>query len=31
VFAFAVRDDGQLDPIGDFDSLPATVAGLAAV
>ena len=31
VFGFAVRDDGRLDPVGDFDSLPATVAGLAAV
>jgi len=31
VFAFAVRDDGRLDPVGDFDGLPATVAGLAAV
>ena len=31
VFAFAVRDDGKLDPVGDFDGLPATAAGLAAV
>jgi 6-phosphogluconolactonase (cycloisomerase 2 family) len=31
VFAFAVRDDGRLDPVGDFDGLPATAAGLAAV
>jgi len=31
VFAFAVRDDGRLDPVGDFDGLPATTAGLAAV
>ena len=22
VFAFAVRDDGRLDPVGDFDGLP---------
>jgi hypothetical protein len=31
VFAFAVRDGGRLDPVGDFDGLPATAAGLAAV
>lgn len=31
VFAFAVRDDGRLDPLGDFDGLPETAAGLAAV
>jgi 6-phosphogluconolactonase (cycloisomerase 2 family) len=31
VFAFAVRDDGRLDPVGDVDGLPATAAGLAAV
>jgi len=31
VFAFAVRDDGRLDPLGDVDGLPATAAGLAAV
>jgi 6-phosphogluconolactonase (cycloisomerase 2 family) len=31
VFAFAVREDGRLDPVGDFDGLPATAAGLAAV
>lgn len=31
LFAFAVRDDGRLDPVGDFASLPATAAGLAAV
>jgi 6-phosphogluconolactonase len=31
VFAFAVRGDGRLDPVGDFDGLPATAAGLAAV
>jgi 6-phosphogluconolactonase len=31
IFAFKVRDDGRLDPIGDFDGLPATAAGLAAV
>jgi 6-phosphogluconolactonase len=30
VFGFAVRDDGRLDPVGDFDGLPATAAGLAA-
>jgi 6-phosphogluconolactonase (cycloisomerase 2 family) len=31
VFAFAVRDDGRLDPVGDVDGLPETAAGLAAV
>ena len=31
IFAFAVRDDGRLDPVGDVDGLPATAAGLAAV
>jgi 6-phosphogluconolactonase len=31
VFAFAVRGDGRLDPVGDFNGLPATAAGLAAV
>jgi 6-phosphogluconolactonase len=31
VFAFAVRDDGRLDPVGDIDGLPVTAAGLAAV
>ena len=31
VFAFAVRHDGRLDPVGDVDGLPATAAGLAAV
>jgi 6-phosphogluconolactonase len=31
IFAFAVRDDGRLDPVGDFDGLPDTAAGLAAV
>jgi 6-phosphogluconolactonase len=31
VFAFAVRDDGRLAPVGDVDGLPATAAGLAAV
>ena len=31
VFAFAVREDGRLDPVGDIDGLPATAAGLAAV
>jgi 6-phosphogluconolactonase (cycloisomerase 2 family) len=31
VFAFSVRDDGRLDPVGDFGGLPATAAGLAAV
>jgi 6-phosphogluconolactonase len=31
VFAFSVRDDGRLDSVGDFDGLPATAAGLAAV
>jgi 6-phosphogluconolactonase len=31
VFAFAVRDGGRLDFVSDFDGLPATAAGLAAV
>ena len=31
IFAFAVRDDGRLDPVGDVDGLPPTAAGLAAV
>lgn len=31
IFAFAVRDGGRLDPVGDVDGLPATAAGLAAV
>jgi len=30
VFGWAVEDDGALSPVGDFDGLPATVAGLAA-
>ena len=31
VFAFAVREDGRLDPVADADGLPETAAGLAAV
>jgi 6-phosphogluconolactonase len=30
VFGWAVGDDGSLEPIGSWDGLPATVAGLAA-
>ena len=30
VFGWAVGDGGSLDPIGSWDGLPATVAGLAA-
>jgi 6-phosphogluconolactonase len=30
VFGWEVGDDGSLDPIGSWDGLPATVAGLAA-
>jgi 6-phosphogluconolactonase (cycloisomerase 2 family) len=30
IFGYAVHDDGSLDPIGSWDGLPATVAGLAA-
>jgi 6-phosphogluconolactonase len=30
VFGWAVADDGSLDPVGSFDGLPATVAGLAS-
>ena len=30
VFGWAVADDGSLEPIGSWDGLPATVAGLAA-
>jgi 6-phosphogluconolactonase len=30
VLGWAVGDDGSLDPIGSWDGLPATVAGLAA-
>jgi 6-phosphogluconolactonase len=30
VFGWAVEDDGALSPVGSFDGLPATVAGLAA-
>jgi 6-phosphogluconolactonase (cycloisomerase 2 family) len=30
VFAWAVADDGSLAPIGSWDGLPSTVAGLAA-
>jgi 6-phosphogluconolactonase len=30
VFGWAVGDDGKLTPIGSWDGLPATVAGLAA-
>ncbi|SRR6266511_927358 len=31
VFGWAVGDDGKLTPIGSWDGLPATVAGLAAL
>jgi 6-phosphogluconolactonase len=30
VFGWAVEDDGGLTPVGSFDGLPATVAGLAS-
>ncbi len=30
IFGFAVGDDGSLEPVGSWDGLPATVAGLAA-
>jgi 6-phosphogluconolactonase (cycloisomerase 2 family) len=30
VFGWRVADDGELDPVGSFDGLPETVAGLAA-
>ena len=30
IFGYAVGEDGSLDPIGSWDGLPATVAGLAA-
>jgi 6-phosphogluconolactonase (cycloisomerase 2 family) len=30
IFGWAVGDGGQLDPVGSWDGLPATVAGLAA-
>jgi 6-phosphogluconolactonase len=30
VFGWTVEDDGSLSPIGSYDGLPATVAGLAA-
>ena len=30
VFGWAVEDDGSLTPVGSFDGLPATVAGLAS-
>jgi 6-phosphogluconolactonase (cycloisomerase 2 family) len=30
VFGWAVQDDGTLSPVGSFDGLPSTVAGLAA-
>lgn len=30
VFGWEVQPDGKLDPVGSFDGLPATVAGLAA-
>lgn len=30
VFGWAVEDDGTLSPVGSFDGLPPTVAGLAA-
>jgi hypothetical protein len=30
IFGWAVDDDGALGPIGSWEGLPATVAGLAA-
>jgi hypothetical protein len=30
VFGWAVGDDGRLTPLGEFERVPATVAGLAA-
>ncbi len=30
IFGYAVHQDGSLDPVGSWDGLPATVAGLAA-
>lgn len=30
IFGYAVQEDGSLDPVGSWDGLPATVAGLAA-
>jgi 6-phosphogluconolactonase (cycloisomerase 2 family) len=30
LFAWAVGDDGALTPVGEFEGVPATVAGLAA-
>jgi 6-phosphogluconolactonase len=30
LFGWLVRSNGQLDPIGEFEGVPATVAGLAA-
>jgi 6-phosphogluconolactonase len=30
LFGWLVRSDGELDPIGEFEGVPATVAGLAA-
>ncbi len=30
VFGWALEDDGSLTPVGSFDGLPATVAGLAS-
>ena len=30
IFGWAVGDDGSLAPVGSWDGVPATVAGLAA-
>ena len=30
LFGWAVGQDGQLTPVGEFDGVPGTVAGLAA-
>ena len=30
VFGWSVSDDGRLEPVGEFEGVPATVAGLAA-
>ena len=30
VFGWTIGDDGSLEPVGEFEGVPATVAGLAA-
>jgi hypothetical protein len=30
VFGWTVADDGHLDPVGAYEGVPATVAGIAA-